>query len=476
MIPVASSSFSVENAHVVLRGSGIVRNDPYICINVDSNSIIGSNALSLGFQLDCGSLGLFQNLYELRQLAEDGRFRLVRFFDGRQSPWIPTIMPCKHYDEASQTGTYDWTVVDDLVGKIFEIGAEPLICLGIFKDGRVILPEGMATDLATGLPNPASYASYCAEWVKHFKAKEWDVKFYEVINEPWAYFGSGPKPDQTKLAYYMQLFAECRSRMKQEGQKVIVSFDYIWKKPVLDYWLANNGPDVDSMNFHKYDDWKIPPQYTDDEMFVKAEILGDSGSWYSINGAAEVWYQHRGKRLLMICSESNLNAAWSPTCDLRMQQMTGAVWLALVLRQEILSGVSYHVFFELADNFYNGSYGFGMVDSTNETTLKPWYSYYVQEIIGSNLKVGDILVKSTETSDDVRSLAWIHESMLTVLLICKTSENRTVWFTGIKSPLSYEMISSSTPWENPVVKEGMIGGTEPIELKGYMVILMRSNL
>lgn len=433
-------------------------------IIIDPDKIVGTNKLSLGINLSYGSLGTFYAHSELRQLAKEAKIKLIRIWDGLKATHMPTLMPCTYFDEATKTGTYDWTNVDDIVGKIFEIDAEPLILLGVIRSTGIVVPPGMATNSATGLPYPESYASYCAEWVKHFKAKGWSVRFYEILNEIWVYFGQSPV-NTMKLGYYMALFGACRAAMKNENPNVIVSFDFIHKKPVLDYWLAHNGPDVDSLNYHKYDEWRLPPVFTEERIIRTAENVQD---WYSIVEAEQVWYQQRGKHLPMINSETNMNGA-SPTTDERLQMMTGTVWHALLLRAEILGGVSYHCYFELSSSWYLGSWGFGMV---NTDGFKPWYPYYLCKFIGTNLAVEDRIVEATST-ENVRALAWNHDGKLNILLICKIDSPQTINLQGITGELEATWIDNSIPYTNPALQTATIDASNPITLNGYTVMLLQ---
>jgi hypothetical protein len=473
MILVSSSSSSVENAHVVPT-SGIVRNDPYISINVDPNIIIGSNALSLGFQLSFGSLGAFQLQSELRQLARDASFKLVRINDILKSQWIPTLMPCTQFNETTRTGIYDWTAVDDIVGKILEIQAEPLVCLGAFTDGIAMVPPGMFIDPVVNLPNPESYAAYGLEWIKHFKSKGWNVRYYEIFNEPWSYFGWEPV-NFSKLNDYMLLFNAAANNMRQENSNLVTSFDFICRKPVMDYWLTHGGADVDSLNFHKYDAW-IVGQRTDAEMFARADS-DYFGTWpmgRSVVEARQVWLNARGKSLPLICSESNFDAAYANGTDTKIQQMAGAVWLAMVMRNEILAGISYHIYFELSGNYYKDSYGFGMINYMGENGFAPWYPYYVQKMLGSNLSPNDTLVETRCSSEDLRTLGWVHNGILDVLLICKTDQSVTVNMQGVgDQPLNIFKIDNSIPWENARIQTGAIASTEPLVLNGYTVALIQ---
>ena len=94
------------------------------------------------------------------ELAEDANFRLVRFFHHRLGE------PCSSWNEAPQTGTFNWNQINPLIDAIYEIGAEPLICFGYYNPsrGQVTVPSGMATD-NNGLPRPENWANYCVYWL-----------------------------------------------------------------------------------------------------------------------------------------------------------------------------------------------------------------------------------------------------------------------------------------------------------------------
>jgi len=460
----------------VIKSNGWIIYSPLVNININIEKILGKNNLSLGFQISYGS-GDFISKQIMRQLAKDACFKIVRFFDGLESPWIPSMMPCKYFNESAKNGVYDWTNVDDLIGKIFEIGAEPLICLGLIvgSGNPPKVPPGMVINSTTGLPNPESYATYASEWVKHFKEKGWNVRFYEIINEPWIYFGW--TPNYTKLAYYMELFNACANRMRQVNPDILISFDFIARKPVLDYWLTRGGADVDFIDFHKYDaDGPLPNPYTDAQMFQRAETryFTSSPLGYSIMQARQIWYNKRGKFLPIICSESNFNSACGDGgTDPKIQQMAGAVWLALLLRTEILNDIHYHVYFELASSYYQGSYGFGMIDTFSK---KPWYPYYVNYMMGNNLAVGDLIIYSISSSEEIRTLAWIHNQKVNILLICKVDQTRTVLINGVTGIGKITKIDSTIPWQQASMQVEEINLSEPFALKGYTVALVQVDI
>lgn len=464
---LVSITFASESTTTILSiGTVVYQQDVYV--NVGTTNVAGTNKLALGFQLSYGSLGVFQKSSQLRNLAKQVGFRLVRFFDGLTSQYIPSMMPCTFFNETNGTGTYNWTSVDDVVGNILAIGAQPLIALGWLVSGVPVVPPGMSINTTTGLPNPQSYAAYASEWVRHFKAKGWTVSYYEILNEPWVYFGNPPTTAAQfqKLQYYMQLFATCRQAMKLANPQTQISFDYICRKEVLDYWLANSGADVDTLNFHKYDEWRNPAVKTEAQLITEAENLV---AYYRAPEAQQVWFQRRGTRLPILCTESNMNGA-SPTTDPRLQQMSGAVWLSLLLRSEILNGVSYHVYFELGSSYYSNAYGFGMI---NDDGLKPWYPYYVQNIIGQNLEVGDPIYNATTDSTDLRTLAWRNQGITNILLINKSTKNLDVHLQGISGAMNLSKIDSTIDWTTPRVQTGSVDSSQPVTLNGYTVALLQ---
>jgi len=441
-------------------------------ITVNRSKVVGSNKLSLGFQLN-DDWRTFLNSPTVRQEAKDGNFKLVRFLS-------TVVEPCTSWNEGTKTGAFNWANVDSLVQRIFEVGAEPLVAIGRIKSGGggIVIPPGMAVNPTTGLPYPDSYAAYAVQWVRHFKSLGLPVKYYEIVNEPFSYFGW--TPDLTKLGNYLQLFNAVAKSMRQESSNLKISFDFICRQPVLDYWLSHGGAELDSLNFHKYDEDKITPYTSDTTMFNRAESQ-HFGQWpfgYSITQVQQKYYQARGKLLPIINSESNFNGAWATGTDPRVQQMAGAVWLALVLRMDVLNGVSDNVYFCLTSSQsfeqkkQTGGYGLGMINSDN---AKPWYPYYVQQLLGNNLAVGDQIVEVTSSSSDIRSLGWIHGGKVTLLLICKTSTLLDVRFQGLQGTLNFSKIDNTISWQSPRVQTGSIDSAASISLKGYTVILLQAG-
>jgi len=438
---------------------------PTIDISVNSSKVICINNLSLGFMLH-GEWKSWRDSSIRRGLARDANFKLIRFFSHR-------VEPCTYWNESTKTGVFNWTDVDLLVQRIFEIGAEPLVTIGFYSrtENSMLGPQGMANNSATGLPYPESWAVYCAEWVKHFEKVGLPVRFYEIVNEPDLYFGF---VDRTKLSHFVELWNTAARSMRVINDSILLSHCAIMFTHVMDYWLQN-GDDVDFLSFHKYDCWVTSGSgYHDD-----ATILARAELRYFdfVGDARKRWFKARGKLLPLINSESNLNSAYDGGADPRIQQIVGAVWTALVLRMGILEGLSYNVYYSFSSASYGktsptGGAGFGMVNSINN---QPWYPYYVHYMLGNNLVAGDSIVNVTSSSDDIRSIAWVHGRTLNILLICKVDQRRIVYLHGVEGELNMSKVDNTIPWETPSVQTDAISSTDLLIINGYTVALLQTS-
>lgn len=444
-------------------------------VAIGTNKIIGTNNLSLGFHLDWLSWSGFVNQPVRQELAEAANFKLIRVFDFRNTE--PLLKPCIYWNETTKSGTWNWKNIDTLTNTIFSIGAEPLFTLGWARENiENYIPNGMAVNPYTNLPYPESWAAYCAEWVKHFEQNDFPVSYYQIMNEPAAYFGWTP-PNATKLGYYVELWNEAARAMRAINPAVMLSQDCITRKGVLEYWIEN-GDDVDFLDFHKYDSFFMPCEYDEANLLSRAETrYFETGTTaWGVDDARQKWFTARGHWLPVINSESNMNAAADTGTDPRLQQLTGAVWLALVLRTGITKGVNYNVYFEYSsskssgDGTSTGGSGFGMINSDNN---EPWYTYYVHQLIGSKLSIGDQLVESVSSSSDIVSLAWVNKDNVNVLLICKNNNADFVLkVNGFQGSIDYSKIDSAFSWQYPQIQTGTIDSTSNLIINGYTVILL----
>ena len=173
----------------VLNVAIIEANEPII-INIDGVEI-GQNKLSLGCQIDNLGVREFRDNLTRQQTVKDANLKLIRVFDWRAWEEIsPDIDPSISWNDSTKTGVFNWTNIDNLVQAIFDIGAEPLFCLGAYSNSQktceTYIPNGMGVDESLNLPYlpyAESFAAYCTEWVKHFEEVGLPVRYYEIWNE-----------------------------------------------------------------------------------------------------------------------------------------------------------------------------------------------------------------------------------------------------------------------------------------------------
>lgn len=464
---LVSTTYGFQTSNTISL-SGSITYWPQVYVNVKTSNIIDSNPLSLGFQLSWNTeLTQFPISSEYKQLASNAEFKMIRFFSH-------ILDPCSYWNESTKTGTFEWTNVDNVVRSAFEIGAEPFITLGFCDHNGIIIPKGMATDPATLLPNPDDFSAYCREWVRHFKELALPVKYYEVINEPYFYYYSNWNFNGTKLGYYLTLFNTCYVIMHNENPGILIGCDSSLYRKFLDYWIAHGGP-LDFLSFHKYDSYGPSENDSDGIQRAETQYIVTSSLIYGVKDAQQKWFNATGATLPAINSESNWSAYAANGTDPRLQQVLGAVWTALTIRNCILNGVQYSVYYAFASSksweLSKGTgYGFGMINSDDK---KPWYPYFVQEMIGQNLMVGDSIVESSSSSNDLRSIAWVHNNTLDILLVCKTDQPRTVSLQGVSGQLNVSRINNAIPYTSPSVQTGSIGSTQSLITDGYEVILLQ---
>jgi hypothetical protein len=441
---------------------------PSVTVTTDSSTQVTSNPLSLGVMIDHEWKNWVGSSTQ-QQLVKDASIKLVRMFDFRKTT-NPVLMPVKSWSEKTQTGVFDWTAVDSLVQKIIAVGAEPLICIGYARSSNMAsyIPPGMAVNSATGLPNPKSYAAYAAQWVIHFKNKGWSVRYYEVFNEPFSYFGW--TPNTVKLGYFKDLWNTCARAMRSANPNVLLSFDFTLKRQVFDYWLKY-GDDINFLDTHTYTVTDGDSSFISDAtIFSRAEVVRtkDDSSFYAFSTAKQKWLAARGKSLTTIISETNLNVHGT---DTRNQQMANAVRMALMIRSGILYGLNYYTLYSFASNptyASGGGNGFGMV---NSATSKPWYPYYAYKIIGPRLSVGDKIVKSGTTDTAMRSIAWIHSGKTYVLIINMDHNTKTITLDK-SAQFTYQKIDETYAYTSAKITEGT-GNT--LTIKGYTVAVLQKS-
>jgi hypothetical protein len=467
-LPSSGAASTTSNSIV---SKGVLVYSPTVYVNLDRNTATGQNGFSCGFAL-AQEWKYWSTSAALQKLAKSAGFKIVRFISSN-------IEPCTTWNETAGNGIFDWTKVDALVQEILNIGAEPLVSLGFCDSSTIMIPPGMKSNYVTGLPNPQSYAAYCTEWIKHFKTAGFPVRFYEVFNEAWWYFYPPWTWNETRAGYFLQVFNACYNAMHNENPQIYVGNDASLHRKFLDYWLAHGGQ-LDMLSFHKYDcdgpgmGNQIPLQRAEQRYFVTDTL------YYGVNDARKLWYNAHGVTLPAIGTEANWAATCTPGTDPRLQQVVGAVWTALMLRSSILNNVQYECYFSFSSsksweeaNKPSGGFGFGMINLDED---EPWYPYYVQQMIGKNLSVGDNIISSNTSSDDIRSIAWTHGTALNILLVCKVDEPRTVLLQNLTGQLNFTKIDESKSYLTPELQTGKISASSNLVMNGYSVVLVQIGI
>jgi hypothetical protein len=457
ILPSYTSFFASASltTNMKLSSSGSINYPSVSSVNVDLSKEIGNNALSLGFQLDGPDISPWSNNLYLRTYSKDANLVFVRFFEHRFGK------PCTSWNEATKTGTWDWSKIDTLVRQIFANGEEPMIVLGFYSwtlNTISSAPNGMSTDPTTGLPKPDQWGAYCTAWVQHFKDVGLPVRYYEIINEPYHYFGW--PATQPKLGYFMDLFHSAALGMRSVNPNIKLGNDASTMKTVLDAFISN-GETLDFISFHRYGLQTLTDP--DSQAITNAETLYmvDSSTFYAPDHAVQVYKNARGVTLPLINSEGNIS---DEETDPRAHTMLGGVYTALSIRTYILANVSYCVYYHMAGK--NNT--MGMIDTD---TQKPYYAYFVNQMIGTSLSPGDKLYYSDSPSTDLRSLAWVHNGKTYILLILKAETSITFSLSGISGSYTYQKIDESIDWKNAAIQTGTYNGGN-LFLSGYSVLLL----
>jgi len=440
-------------------------------LNINPSNVTGVCSHSLAFDLDGPDIKYWRDRPVMQQQSKDANMQFCRFFEHR----IGKV--CSSW----QNRSFNWIDLDLLVQRLLDNDIQPIICLGFIRTNKAdqvtygavsTLPDDFPFDPNTLLPYPADWAEYCGIWARHYKGK---VGTYEVFNEPYQYFGWPAQ--EPKLSYWMNDYNVGFDAMKQVDPLLQISNDAVTLKLVLQKVLAN-GTKIDTVNFHRYATGDI--SISDSVLFNLAETYGltESSSYYAPQQARSLVYTAIGKSLPILLTEYNVNYAWSNGTDIRNTNIFGAVHSTISLMAFIKAGVNASFFFHHASSKQLETqkatgWGFGLVNRDDNT---PYYPYYAQKMIGPNLSIGDKFVSCSSDSANLRTIAWIHEGKLVVLIACKTHTPEQLNFTGVQGSFTYEKIDETIPSDNPQLQKGTLNLNEPFSLKGYTVLLLQQEL
>ncbi len=466
IVLLASASASTSSRLAVAHSSGEISYLAGVNVSVDPANNIGVNSLSVGFKLD-HEWKRWRDSTTLRRLARDAGFRIINSYTVKST----SPDPCVYWNSSTKTGVFNWSNLDSLVRAMMDAGAEPMISIMLYDMASMYLPSGMPVNATTNLPVADQFAVFAAEYPKHFKAVGLPVKWYEINEEGFEYFGWNAANGLTKLQNYIDVWNAAARAMRAQDPTIKISDDSITMPKVFDYWLTH-GDDVDFLSFHKYDSYSLTPgssgYATDSQLIAMADTrcYQTSSNFYGIDDARQKWAAQRGKTLPVVNHETNLNSHWSTGTDPRIQTMVGAVWTALMLRMSAIKQLTYVLYYSFATSNTNH---FGLINSTSN---QPHYSYYIFDWFGNNLIVGDSLVKSTSSSTEVVSLAWIHQETLNLLLINKADNSKTIRLQGLVGQIAFVRIDASSF----ALQTGVFDASQLITMNGYTVELLQMAL
>ncbi len=467
---VPSIGSATTSSSKTISSQGLILNNKSGHIDVDKTTAVTINNLSVGFALD-HHWNVWLHTPEYSKLAKEGNFKIISVYDNSLDSQL-SFQPCSYWNETTKTGVFNWTDVDAVVSSFYQIGSQPLICLGgTAGSTTVYFPNGMYVDPITSLPSPEDYANYAVAWVEHFKSVGLPVKYYEIFNEiQQLYFPNNTKYNEAELSAFFDVYKMVYEAMHNVNDQILVSSSASTYKNFLNYWVEHGGH-LDFLSFHKYVCDKNKPDSTG-LATLETKFFTTDNVYYGISDARQVL----NKNVPVICSEYGWDAAWATGTDPRNQQMVSAVALALTLRQEVLLGIQYNLYYAWDSSAMwqakqGTGLGFGMVNQDNN---QPWYPYYVNKFLGQSLGVGDRIISSTSTSQDLRTLSWIHNGKIFTLVICTINTPHTIKFGTFASDAVFTLIDDTFSYTTPKVQTGVLGANNQLIVKGYAVVLLES--
>jgi len=392
-------------------------------VTINGDKVLLENRFQQGVQLDYYDWQKIVSSNDKQiyiDYLKDMNCKLIRLFVSRQSGLNPSntdpnkdMGPCTSWNSKNHTGVFYWNNLDQTIDTILSIGAEPVLVLMIQDSPHHFpkIPRGMmVTD--TNLPDASDYAAYCAEYAQRYQGK---VKYYEVMNEPYFYWGFPENTTQVDLL--LNIYEASYVKMKQMDPSLLISFDAIVYVHVFNYMKSNNIP-FDFYDFHGYGGSNVTDSTT--------SCLDASEYYYSIKKSSESYTIAELKQMMnntempVINSESNFNSAWIGGTDPRNCQIEGVCFDALQTIYAIKGGTDYRVHYYMVNSKTQsaaqptGGWGFGIINSDDDSAFLP---YYFCHLIGKNLSLGDNVIESNTTNPKVESIAWIHRNLRKILVV-----------------------------------------------------------
>jgi len=452
-------------------------------IYLDFSESIGGNQLAIGSQVHYW-MELHRNAL-LRQQIADAKLRVLRFFirwEASTAGYPGEYGPCQRWDETTETGTWDWSLFDSTVTAVYEGGAIPLICLNIGSGATFKAPTGMWTDPDIGVPSPESFSAYCSTVAEHCERNGWNSIIWEIFNEAFVKWNFWPfdsiYTDQNRdkwerLTAVFNAGSQAIHEVFPNAKVGETSTQYKgWSE-----WIAENGIGQDFVGHHMYACGNAPEEWASDQALFDRAINGQGVN----SGHPELrWvyedvfniFAQNGKYPDYCITETALNHDWNPQ-DYRKFSELGAAWYATELMDYAKRGIGLSIFYNVASNEdAGGPVGFGMVELWGDHT--PRYPYFVNQLIGNSLDVGDALVHSSSSNPDILTLAWKHGNEGRILIVQRAQVSNTlaVDFNGAYEEGGVSIQTIDSALEGIQTRNEADGSNLTIALNGYSVCLV----
>jgi hypothetical protein len=421
---------------------GTVNDTSAIAVTVDFGHPLFANQLALGVNIGHDfDFWFLRHDAALREKTQACRFRLIRLF-------VHEIQPCTAWNETAAAGEYSWTLFDQTLERVFEMGAEPLLVIASGSDAtRYWLPAGMEGNAhGSKFPSNASFGTFCADLVQHTNVDEgWNIRFWEIWNEP-RFYDYDSAAEQTvvnpqRIANFSKTFNHAADAIHAVDPTALLGHGYSAIQPFFDHFLTHS-PRLGFISFHDYDA-HATALYRPDHYKPTNRILADAatvgyanpGMWrtYAPQELRDCWSARGHAELPLLITETNMNSVYLNGTDPRMPTIVGAVWYAEKLRAAVFANISYSAYFTLTSgNFRDwntteltGGYGFGLLNDT--APYDAWFPYFTNWLLGNFLNLGDNIVDAHTTNPAAVSvMAWTTDHQHRILLISKTPQPVTL--------------------------------------------------
>lgn len=364
-------------------------------ITINANSVIGQiPPLAIGGQ----NIGVYV-VHDLKEEFKALNIPLLRFPAGNRGD--------EHDYSGRLTDQYVWKAS---LMEIKELMIQARLFGGVFGRGT---------------------ADEAADWVAYAKEKGYNIRYWEIGNEPDLYATQRRGPSWTPEKY-CQEFREYYQAMKAVNPDIKIAGPAISnpKDEWIKTFLAECGDIVDILSWHW---WPTDGLWPDEEALATVEqieeIIQKYRSWTKDSGINPKGYDRDIK--LMI---SEFGLSWRSQLYTHIADMTSAIWLADVLGRFAKNSLDISTYFSLQNEG-----GHGLID--NAKFRRPtYYTFLIYTHYGN---------KELEASSDKKILpayaSLTEDNKLSIIIINKDPE---VSYEGQISIKGFKPEGRATVWSH----------------------------